>query len=288
MSPKTCLITGGNAGIGKQAAIQLAQAGCYVIIGVRNRERGEKALAEIKAKSGSQEVDIQLIDLASQQSIAAAAKDLLQKLDKLDILIHNAADFDLARKQAIKSVDGIETIWATNHIGPILLSNGLMRLLKKSKQGRIITVASKGLIMHPWLKVDLKDPEFENRRFTVPKAYYQSKIAQVMYTYWLAEQLSTTAITVNCIRVTNVRIDISRYPNIPNFLKFLYKFKSRFSLSPEEMAETYAYLATSPELAGTTGKYFSEKNEMVGSSAYSKNKDNIQAVMELSMKYIRD
>lgn len=282
----TCFITGANSGIGKQAAIQLAQAGFRVIIGVRNQKRGETALSEIKEKSESTEVELLGIDMSSMKSILGASKELNRRLESLDVLIHNAADFDIARKQPVKSVDGIETIWATNHIGPILLTNSLMDLMKKSNQGRIITIASQGLVMHPRLTIDLNDPEFKERTFSVPNAYYQSKLAQVIYTYWLAEQLKDTAITVNCIRVTNVKVDTSRYPNISGFMKFLYSIKSRFSISPEVMAKTYTYLSTSPDLDKTTGKYFNEKNKIVDSSPYSIDKENIKAVMDLSLRYI--
>lgn len=283
---KICLITGANSGIGKQAAIQLAQLGFYVIIGARNKARGEAALAEIKEQSKSDAVELLEIDLSSQQSIITASEKLNQHMDRLDVLIHNAADFDISRKQAQQSVDGIETIWATNHIGPVLLTNSLLPLMKQSRQGRIITIASQGLVMHPRLKVDLKDPEFKTRKFSVAKAYYQSKLAQVMYTYWLANQLKDSSITVNCIRVPAVQIDINRYPNIPGWMKYLYSIKSRFSISPEEMAKTYIYLATSKHLDNVSGKYFNEKNKLVDSSSYSKDRQHIKAVMDLSMAYM--
>jgi hypothetical protein len=102
----------------------------------------------------------------------------------------------------------------------------------------------------------------------------------------MAEKLNDTAITVNCIRVTNVKVDTSRFPNISGFMKFLYSIKSRFSISPDDMAKTYMYLATSPDLDKTTGKYFNEKNKTVDSSVYSKKKENIEAVMNLSLRYI--
>lgn len=283
---KTCLITGGNSGIGKQAAIQLAQTGFHVIIGVRNFKRGEVALAEIKEKSVQNDIELLQIDMASKKSISDASLALKNRIDTLDVLIHNAADFDIARKQPEKSVDGIETIWATNHIGPVLLTDSVMDLIKKSEQGRIITIASQGLVMHPNLTVDLDDPEFENRRFSMPNAYYQSKLAQIMYTYWLSDQFKESGITANCIRVTNVKVDTSRYPNISGFMKFLYSIKSRFSISPEDMAKTYTYLASSPLVKTITGKYFNEKNTTVKSSPYSMKKENIDAVMELTMKHI--
>jgi len=287
VSDKICLITGGNAGIGKAAAIQLAQQGVKVIIGCRNEKRARAALKEIKEKSGNGEVDLLLIDMSSQASIQSAVTEFKSRYDRLDILIHNAADFDISRKTPQYSADNIETVWATNHIGPVLLSELLLEKLKESEQGRVITIASQGLMMHPFLKVDLKDPEFRDRKYSVAKAYYQSKLAQVMYTYWLAEKLKDTGITVNCTRVTNVKIDIKRYPDISETMKKMYSVKSKFSISPEKMAETYTYLALSPEVKQVTGRYFNEKKETVSSSGYSRDSENIDAVMTLTMDYLK-
>jgi len=285
MDNKICFITGANSGIGKAAAIQLAQLGFYVLIGSRNKERGLLAVTEIKEKSKSDLVEFIKIDLSLKSSILAAAKQINDKFKKLDVLIHNAADFDISRKKIIKTKEGVETIWATNHIGPVFLTNQLLDLIKNSEQGRIITIASKGLMLHSKLTVDLNDPEYKARKFSVSNAYYQSKLAQVMYTYWLAKKLSNTSITVNCIRVTNVKIDINRYSDISGLMKFMYSIKSKFSISPDEMANTYTYLATSLNLNKTTGKYFNEKNEIVDSSSYSKVHKNIEELMNLTMKY---
>lgn len=283
---KTCFITGANAGIGKAAAIQIAAKGYKVLIGSRSIERGEKALAEIKAQSGSNEVELIQIDMSSKASILKAVEVIKSKYEALDVLIHNAAAFDISQKKPELSPDGIETIWATNHIGPVILTANLLPLLQKSEQGRVITVASQGLVMHPNLKVDLEDPEFKQRKFSVPAAYYQSKLAQIMFTYRLAEKQEGNNISANCIRVTNVKIDISRYPNVSPFMKWLYSIKSKFSISADEMAKTYTYLATAPELASVTGKYFNEKNQMVLSGKYSTNKDRIEEVMKLTHKYL--
>ena len=286
MTNKVCLITGGNSGIGKAAAILLAEAGVQVVIGCRNEERGGAALEEIREKSKNDQVELLLIDMSSQESIKKAVIEFQSRHQVLDILIHNAADFDISRKAPQYSEEDIETVWATNHIGPVLLTDLLMDELKKSEQGRILTVSSQGLIMHPLMKVDVKDPEFRKRKYSVEKAYYQSKLAQVMYTYWLAEKLKDTRMTVNAIRVTNVKVDIDRYPDISRIMKQMYELKSRFSISPEEMAETYKYLALSPDVKHISGKYFNEKNETVSSSRYSQDRDNINAVMAMTVRYI--
>lgn len=282
---KTCIITGGNAGIGKAAAIQLARNGLHVIIGCRDEGRGLAALAEIKEKSKNDKVELVIVDMSLQSSIHRAAKEVRDKHLGLDIIIHNAADFDISRKSPVYTEEKIEKVWATNHIGPVLLTELLLPELKQREQGRVITIASQGLVLHPFLKINLEDPEFKKSRYSVEKAYYHSKLAQVMYTYWLAEQCKPTNITVNCIRVTNVKVDLQRYPNLSAFMKFMYSIKSRFAISPEKMAETYTYVATSPSIATVTGHFFNEKNQMVSSSRYSKNRRNSNALMELTRNY---
>lgn len=287
MQKKICFITGGNSGIGFAAAKLFAKNGYIVIIGCRNHERGVVAVKEITASSGNNEVSFIEIDMSSQESIRLASKKLHDSYKAIDILIHNAADFDISRKSPIYSVDGVELVWATNHIGPVLLTRLVLDLIKQSPQGRIITISSQGLMLYQKLEINHNDPEYRNSTFSVEKAYYQSKLAQVMYTYYLSEYLKDSNITINCIRVTNVKIDISRYPNISGFMKWLYSIKSKFSITPEKMAETYFYVATSPELIGVTGKYYDENNKFVKSSSYSYNKDELEKLIETTERFIK-
>lgn len=283
---KTCLITGANSGIGKAAAIQIAEKGYLVVIGCRDRGRGEAALQEIKERSGSDSVELMIVDVSDLDSVRNLAKQFSKKHKVLDVLIQNAANFDLTKKKRVLTEAGIESIWATNHLGAVLLTELLLDSLHQSRQGRVLTVASKGLMATPFLKVDLQDPEFRDRKFSVTKAYYQSKIAQVMYTYWLAEKLKPSAITVNCIRVPSVRVDISKYAKLPEALKKMYALKTKSALSPEEMAKTYTYLATSQDVKDISGAYLDEKSRPVSSSKYSREPENIAALMKLTMDYL--
>jgi NAD(P)-dependent dehydrogenase (short-subunit alcohol dehydrogenase family) len=288
LEKKICVITGANAGIGKAAAIQIAQQSYQVSLACRNEVRGEKALGEIVNISGSESIELMIVDMSLQSSIQSFADEFLSKYDSLDVLIHNAAAFDISQKKPIYTNEGVESIWATNHLGPVYLSDLLMGALISSVQGRIITISSKGLMVYPRLKVDLADPEFRDRKFSVSKAYYQSKLAQVMYTYWVADQLRYTTITANCVRVTNVKIEVeNRYPDLSRLNKFMYSMKSRSSISPEEMARTYTYLATSDEINDISGKYFDDPATIVKSSGYSLDIKNIEEVMEMTMKYFQ-
>jgi NAD(P)-dependent dehydrogenase (short-subunit alcohol dehydrogenase family) len=279
---KTCVITGANAGIGKAAAIQIAQQGHRVFMGCRNLNRGQAALEEVRQRSQNQQVWLLELDMAEPASIQHFVAQLLAQSPQVDVLIHNAAAFDISQKSPLHNSQGIESIWATNHIGCVLLTDLLLPNLKQSPQGRVLTVASQGLMLHPNLEIDFQDPEFKHKKFSVPNAYYQSKLAQVMYTYWLAKKLKTTPVTVNCIRVTNVKIDLERYPNISSFARFLYGIKSKFSISPEQMAETYTYLALDEIVARVTGGYFDEKRHRVASSAYSQRQEEQEKLMQLT------
>ncbi len=188
MTQKTCMITGANAGIGKAAAIQIAQQGVHVILACRNRKKGEAALEEVRAKAGSDAVELMIVDMSRQASIHEVADAFLRRHDTLDILIHNAAIFDITQKEVAYTNEGIETVWATNHLGPVLLTERQGNALGNSKQGRVITIASKGLMAKPFLQVDLDDPEFRKKSFSIENAYYQSKLAQIIFTRWLSEQ----------------------------------------------------------------------------------------------------
>ena len=120
---------------------------------------------DIKQKYKNASVELMIVDMSLQSSIKQFALSFQDKYDHLDVLIHNAAYFDISQKRAGFTKENVEIVWATNHIGPVLLTKLLLNSLKKSNQGRVILVSSKGLIVFPFLKVDLQDPEFKNRRF---------------------------------------------------------------------------------------------------------------------------
>lgn len=279
---RTCLITGANAGIGKAAAVLLAADGWHVVLGCRSPERGAAALREVRERSRSDAVELLELDLSLQASIRRAAANWLAGHTRLDALIHNAAAFDYAQRRRTRTAEGFETIWATNHLGPVLLTDLLLEALRRSDQGRVLTVASKGLALFPGLRVDLDDPEFERRRWTVTRAYYQSKLAQVLYTRHLAERLAGSSITANCVRVPNVRIDLRRYPGLSRLARLAYSIKSRFALSPETMARTYLRLAASDELRGVTGRCFDEHGREVRMNRSSCDREHVERVMALT------
>jgi NAD(P)-dependent dehydrogenase (short-subunit alcohol dehydrogenase family) len=265
---KTIIVTGANSGIGKAAAVQLAVLGADVVMACRSLERGQHALEEVKQTSGSQRVELMQLDLASQKSIRAFAEDFKKKHKRLDVLIHNAANFDKTITQPILTEDGIETIFATNHVGPFLLTGLLLDLLKKSAPSRIITVSSKGLLVYPNLGMEFDNLNGE-RKFSSQHAYFLSKQAQVMFTYVLAEKLKDFGVAVNCVRVTSVAVAADRLSNLPKWMQKLYDLKRKMSITPEKQAETYTFLAADPIGHEITGGYWDEKNQQVRSNKLS-------------------
>lgn len=286
MNRKVCIITGANSGIGKQAAIQMAIEGYHVIIACRNKERGEEALSEIKVTSKSDHVELMILDLSLISSTESFAEAVKERFVCIDVLIHNAAIFNITQKEAILTREGYETVWMTNHINPVRLTYLLMDQIKKSDQGRVITIASKGLLAKPFLRIDLKDPEYKLKKFNITNAYYQSKLAQIIFTHYLADKLKETPITVNAIRVPAVKVDMSRHSDLSNFMQWVYKQKSKWSIEPVQMAKTYIYLAISTDLADVTGKYFDENNMLIDANKYTKDKKSIEELMALTHEYM--
>lgn len=280
---KTIIVTGANSGIGKAAAIQLANLGATVIMACRSMERGTKALEQVQKTSKSDKVVLMQLDMSSQASIKNFAEDFKAKYHRLDVLIHNAANFDHTLKKPTFTEDKIETVFATNHVGIVLLTHLLLELLKQSAPSRIITVASKGLMTYPFLDIEFDNLNGE-RKFNLQHAYYHAKLAQVMYTYDLAEQLKGAGVTVNCVRVTNVAIPDDRLTHLPIWLRKVYNLKRKMAITPERQAETYVFLAADPELEKVTGGYWDENNKQVNSSKNSYNPTTWHKLREVTNK----
>jgi NAD(P)-dependent dehydrogenase (short-subunit alcohol dehydrogenase family) len=283
LSQQTIIITGANSGIGKAAATELAALGATVIMGCRSTERGAQALTDVRRASGSEKVEVMQVDLSSLTSIQKFVEHFRKKHDRLDVLIHNAANFDHTLRTPTLTEDGIETIFATNHVGVFLMTHLLLDTLKKSAPSRIITVASKGLMAYPTLDIEFDNLNGE-KRYSTQHAYYHSKQAQVMFTYDLAKRLSGTGVTANCVRVTNVAIPDERLAHLPKFLRRIYDLKRSLAITPERQAETYVYLATDPDVEKITGGYWDENNRQVKSNQKSYNRETWQKLWVVSEK----
>ena len=250
---KKVIITGGNSGIGYQAAKQLAEKGWSVTLFCRREEVAEQACEEIRQQTGNRHVDYILVDLSDMKSVRKAVEQYIQKEDVLDVLINNAADFDLSVKKPILTKDGLERQFATNVVAPFLLSILLKGLLEKSESGRIINISSQGLVLYPFMRLDFENLSGQ-KSYSPAKTYYQNKLALLMLSLYMRKWWK--GIKIQAIRVTNVKVDMRRYDHLSAFMKNLYKIKSKFSISPEEMAKVYTALSTED---GYDGFLYDEK-----------------------------
>lgn len=280
--PRTVLITGANAGIGFAAASQLAAAGHAVLLGCRSRARGDEAAARIAAETPGARVSVLEVDMESQASIRRAAASV----DALDALVHNAAFFDIRERRRRLTAEGREVTWATNHLGPALLTELLLPKLLEGRSPRVVAVTSKGLVTQPWIALDLADPEFERRSFSVARAYYHSKLAHLAWMLDLADRLRDTTARVHGVRVTNVKVDLTRYEGLAWYLRAMYAVKSRFSISPAEMARTYAWLCVDDAPGESTGGYWDDVDKPVTPSRWACDAANREALAALTRRQI--
>jgi NAD(P)-dependent dehydrogenase (short-subunit alcohol dehydrogenase family) len=191
LSGRVALITGANSGMGKETARELARMGAQVILGCRSKQRGEVAANEITETTGRNGVAVMGIDLASLASVRAFAREFDERFPKLDVLVNNAAASLRAREI---TPEGFERQWATNVLGPYLLTKLLIPAHEASGHGRIVTVstvAAGGL--------DLSDTQYEKRRYSGISAYRASKQASRMLTWAIAGRLQAKPVTANAL-----------------------------------------------------------------------------------------
>lgn len=248
MKNKTVVITGGNDGIGFQTALELARKEAHIIIVSRNEQKARDALAKINLLTGNDNLQYVIADLASLKSIRRGAEQIRHRLDKIDVLLNNAGgsflEFQLTE-------DGLERTIATNHFAYFVLTGLLFELVRKSDYARIVNVSSHS---HYRGKIDFGSFT-ANKHYFVMSAYAQSKLANVLFTFELAERLKNTHITANCLHPGMVRTRIGNKAG--GYASFVWTLLvTAFGISPEEGAKTSVYLASSPEVQGVSGKYF--------------------------------
>ncbi|WP_434447332.1 SDR family NAD(P)-dependent oxidoreductase [Lentzea sp. E54] len=234
------VITGAGSGIGLRAARQLAERGHRVFALCRDRRRGEDALARINA-TAREPARLVLADMAELDDLDAVAASVAQHVDHLDVVIHNAANFDQSLRRPHRAAAGHELIWATNHLGPFRLTAALSGLLRAAPRPKVVTVASKGLITMP--RIRIRFDQLDGAGWYSPtKAYYHSKLAQIMFSLELAAR-TAGSVDVTCVRVPAVRVDADRLAGMPWLLRMLYMPKNRLAASPEDLADTYLRIA---------------------------------------------
>jgi retinol dehydrogenase 12 len=269
MKGKTCLVTGATSGIGKATAARLAERGATVLAVARDRARGEQAANEIRQRAPRSQVEVLTADLSRPGQVRTLAGQVRNRYDRLDVLVNNAG---VAKFRPQLTPDGLGVTLATNHLGPFLLTNLLLDQLRRSAPARVVTVSSdrhKRQQSIPW-------DDLEHRHECT---YEASKLLNILFSYELARRLAGTGVIANCLSPGFVRTELGR--EATGAFRLFLRLARPFQTSPEAGAQTPVYLATSPEVAEVSGRYF-EQCAPAESSALSRDPAAAKRLWRLS------
>jgi NAD(P)-dependent dehydrogenase (short-subunit alcohol dehydrogenase family) len=257
MTGKTVLVTGATGGIGLATAAGLAGLGARVGIVGRDAARSEAAAKQLRAVGG--QVDVFIADVSSQDEVRRLADEALATYPRLDVLVNNVGGYWATRHT---TVDGLEHTFAVNHLAPFLLTNLLLDRLRASAPARVVTVSSGAQAMGT---LDFGDLQGE-QDYSGQRAYNQSKLANVMFTYELARRLAGSGVTANVLHPGVVRTDFGREDS-KGWMRLMLPVIRPFMKNPERGAATSIYLASSAEVEGVTGRYFANGKPTASSKA---------------------
>jgi NAD(P)-dependent dehydrogenase (short-subunit alcohol dehydrogenase family) len=271
---KTVFITGGNSGIGKATATELAIMGYRIIFVARSREKAEAVKKEIIAISKNEEVDYILADLTSKSDVISCVETFKKSNQKLDVLINNAGVYLPERRI---TVDGMEESFQINHLSHFMLSNLLLDVLKKSDNPRIINVSSGAY------KAGKFDPENlqGEKKYSSFNTYGNTKLLNLLFTFELAERLKDSGITVNVLHPGVVNTNFAG--ELKGIFRWLILLMKPFFLSPRKGAQTSVYLASSDEVKIVTGKYFEKCRPVETKNAFI-TRENQKILWDRSME----
>lgn len=276
MTGRTVLVTGGTGGIGKATAAGLAVLGAHVAITGRDRARADAAAAEIRTATGGQ-VDVFVADLSSQADVRRLASDVLAKLPRIDVLVNNVGGYWNTRHV---TADGLERTFAVNHLAPFLLTQLLLDRLQESAPARVVTVSSNA---HAAGRIDFDDLQGE-RSYSGERAYSQSKLANILFTYELVRRLSGTSVTANALHPGVVRTSFGA-EDPSGVQRMLVPVLRPFLKSPARGAATSIHLASGR--VRVSGRYFVNSKPRA-SSFRSYDEADARRLWEISDKLVAD
>jgi len=252
MQGKTVVVTGGNSGIGFETASALAAMGARVLVTARNADKGRAAVAELAQRlDGEGQFQLVVFDLADLSSVRRGAAEILELAPRLDVLVNNAG---VVLSERAETVDRLEATFATNHLGPFLLTNLLLARIRESAPSRIVNVASTA---HASARKGIPFDDLQSEKhYAGMRVYGRSKLANILFTLELARRLEGSRVTANSLHPGTVRTGYGADGDARGLLAFGIKISSPFFLSPANGARTSIYLASSPDVAGVSGEYF--------------------------------
>jgi len=242
---RRCLVTGANSGIGFETARALADLGAEVVLLCRNRERGEEAVARIRAETGNARVSLEVLDVSKLADVRAVGARLAAS--RVDVLVHNAGVLPDARTE---TDDGLETTFATHVVGPFLMTKLLRKRLEESPDGRVIWVSSGGMYTRA---LNLTDPNWKKRAYDGVVAYAETKRAQVVLSELWARELAGTSVVVNAMHP-----GWADTPAVASSLPLFHRITKAILRTPAEGADTVVWLAASPK-ARETGRFWFDR-----------------------------
>ncbi len=274
MTNKLCVITGANSGIGFETARELAKQGAFIVMVCRNEDKALEAKEEILRETHSAGIDIVLCDFSSQDEIRSAAAEIKKRYEKIEILINNHGFTGSGYKE---TVDGLEEVFAVNHIGYFLFTNLLLDTLKNADKARIINVASTA---HRNGEFDPENLQLK-RNYQPWKAYGNSKLFNILFTVELAKRIEDSGVTANCL---HPGVIASNFGNTgPWWIRFFFGFAKPLLKSNKEGAQTTIYLATSDEVENVNGAYFKD-SKAATPSKLARNEFAAEKLWEISEK----
>ena len=253
MKGRVCVVTGANSGIGKETARAIARRGATVVLACRNVEAGNAARDEIAAQTGNPDLEVLRLDLASHASVRGFAAEFAAKHLRLHVLVNNAGIYTATHRI---TPDGVESTFASNHLGHFLLTSLLLDKLKASAPARIVNVASEA---SRWGAIHFDDLNLE-KRWSGFQAYNQSKLANILFTAEVARRLAGTGVTANAVHPGGVRTNWARRG--AGAMGVAVRLFSPFMIPAAKGADTVAWLASSPEVDGASGGYYHKRKRI--------------------------
>lgn len=279
---KNIIITGANTGIGYEVALDLAKRNAHVILACRDPKRGQDAVDKIKTESKNENVELELLDLASLKSIKEFSQRILKKLDRLDILINNAGL--IGGETRVVTEDGFEQVIGVNHLGHFYLTNLLIGLIEKSEPSRIINVSSGA---HYMGKINFNDFQAE-KKYSAWGQYSMSKLANVLFTVELARRYKDKQITVVALHPGVIQSELWRYTdNQSGIINSLTRcFIRRFGKNSKQGAQSTIYCAINEDIPKKSGFYFNDDTKVKVASKDGRNLELAAQLWDVSAKLV--